>query len=216
MKPRNIVIMIFCLFAGAAMIVTLHIRSKMSDNTLESQWQTTTADLHSAGTAAHARSIQYDTYARQAAIEQLPSHEQLFLALAHSERIHEQMCAKAAHLFGSKTTPGTETSTLTTSTPENLARSLASARTHHRLSKGNATTRALNNGNRYVARIFIWIDGSNRRHIELLEKAYNRTTGTPENGGYLVCPKCGNTYHTSSYDAYCPFCHTHHSDFKRF
>ena len=143
----------------------------------------------------------------------MAAFKSLFLALAHSERIHEQMCAYAAELFGGEYITPQKTVATTASTNENLSRSIASARTRHISSRGSAATRAIESDNRYAARILLWIDGSNRRHIELLEHANSSHLA---NIGYLVCPKCGNTYHSESYDIYCPFCQTHHSDFKRF
>lgn len=216
MKPRNIAIMMFCFFVGAAVLITLHIRSNMSGKSVESQWKATIDDLCDNSSTAYIQSLRYDSYARQAAIENDPSRKNLFLALAYSERVHEQMCARAAQLFGGDYTPPYGGAEISTSTIENLSRSLASAYTRHNLTQGSAATRAIKSGNRYVARILIWIDGSNRRHIELLEHSQNQTDPTTQNRGYLVCPKCGNIYHSSSYDIYCPFCQTHHTDFKRF
>ena len=222
MKPRNIAIMFFCIFAAAALLATLHVRSQMEGRSMESQWQTTIDDLQTASSAAYIQSLHYDAYARQAAIDHDASREHLFPALAQSERIHEQMCARALKLFGSSYTPPEATTYSTTDTDTaattagNLSHTLTSVRTRHRLSQGSAATRAIESGNRYVARIFIWIDGSNRRHIELLEHSGRRSSPSEGIMEYLVCPKCGNIYHTASYDIYCPFCRTHYSDFKRF
>ena len=213
MKLRNILIMIFCFFAGAALLVTLHLRSKIAGRSLESEWEATLDDLYDSSSSAHIQSLRYNSYASQAAAEGDLSREQLFLALAHSEHIHEQMCARAAQLFGGNYVAPYGGADISTSTDENLKRSITTAISRHHLSQGAAATRAIDSGNRYVARILIWIDGSNRRHIELLEQADNSPT---TNAGYLVCPKCGNTYHTDSYDIYCPFCQTHYTDFKRF
>lgn len=213
MKTRNIAIIIFCFFCGAALIATLHIRSKISGRSLELQWKATLDDLDTHSSAAHIQSLRYDSYARQAATENDHTRQKLFLALAHSERIHEQMCKHATELFGGNYSAPYAGADLSTTTAENLRRSIDSARSQHSSSQGSAATRAIESGNRYVARILIWIDGCNRRHIELLEHAYDSLTAST---GYLVCPKCGNTYHTESYDRYCPFCQTHHSDFKRF
>ena len=213
MKPHNIAILAFCFFAGAALLVTLHTRTQIAGKTLESEWETTLEDLYDNSSTAHIQSRRYDSYAAQAASENDTASEQLFRALAYSELIHEQMCAKAAQLFGGDYVAPYSGADISTTTTENLKRSIASAHTRHNLSKGNAATRALESGNRYVARILIWIDGSNRRHIELLEQADNNPS---TEAGYLVCPKCGNTYHTESYDVYCPFCQTHYTDFKRF
>ena len=207
--------MLFCFFAGVALLVTLRTRTKIAGRSIEEEWKTTIEDLNDNSSTAHIQSLRYDSYAVQAAAEDDTSRRKLFLALAHSERIHEQMCIRAAQLFGGEYVAPYGGADISTTTDENLKRSIASAHTRHNLSQGSAATRAIESGNRYVARIMIWIDGSNRRHIELLEQADN-TPSDLNDTGYLVCPKCGNTYHTSSYDIYCPFCQTHHSDFKRF
>lgn len=216
MKTRNIAIMMFCFFACAAVLVALNIRAKMNGNDLESQWESTIEDLYDSSSTAYIHSMRYGSYARQAAIENDHARKSLFLALAYSEQVHEQMCARAAQLFGGNYTPPYYGADISTTTNENLSRSIASAHSRHRLSQGSAATRALKSGNRYAARILIWIDGSNRRHIELLEHSQNQNPTTSQSRGYLVCPKCGNIYRTSSYDIYCPFCQTHYSDFKQF
>lgn len=217
MKGHNIVIMIFCLLAGTALLVTIYTRSQLAGQALESEWESTIEDLYDNSAAAHIQGQRYNSYADQAAREANTSSERLFRALAHSELIHEQMCAKAAQLFGGEYTAPANSIDNSTTTDENIKRSISSARTRHNLTQGSAATRAIENGNRYVARILIWIDGSNRRHIELLEQADRKGSEfTNYSTGYLVCPKCGNTYHTASYDTYCPFCQTHYSDFKKF
>lgn len=216
MKSRNIAIMVFCLFAGTALLVTIYTRSKLAGQALESEWKSTIEDLCDNSTSAHIQSLRYTSYATQAAREDDTLNEQLFRALAYSELIHERMCAKAAELFGGEYTSPHSEADISTTTEENLKRSISSARIRHNLTQGEAASRAIESGNRYVARILIWIDGSNRRHIELLERADNADSESSKDAGYLVCPKCGNIYHTASYDIYCPFCQTHYSDFKRF
>ena len=216
MKSHNIVIITFCLLAGTVLLATTYTRSQLAGQALESEWRSTIEDLCDNSSSAYIQSQRYNSYAAQAAREDDAASEQLFRALAYSEIIHERMCAKAAQLFGGEYTTPTDDTDLSTTTDENLKRCIASARTRHDLTQGGAATRAIESGNRYVARILIWIDGSNRRHIELLERAENAESGQSIDVGYLVCPKCGNVYHTASYDTYCPFCQTHYSDFKKF
>ncbi len=193
--------------------MAMYARSKIREQTLDSQWEETLDDLYTHSEASHLRNWYYASYAEQAATEGDRSRRDLFLALAHSTRIHEQMCTEAIRILGGDAFTPHDGIRYATSTHENLKRSIASARTHLRLSRSSATARAIKGGNRYVARILIWIDGCNRRHIELLERSLLNSTGDV---GYSVCPKCGNTYCNECYDVYCPFCQTHCEEFELF
>lgn len=161
------------------------------------------ADLESFRTGAHLLRSCYEHCAERADAEGLARQACLFRALAHSERVHEEACTRAARLFNLHTAEHTaehaaeytaELSAAHTAaahavkthaapyafspaeadnlpTDENMRRSIAHE--HRRLGKprGAAVERAIAAGNYYVARIFIWIEGTDRRHIELLENS---------------------------------------------
>lgn len=160
------------------------------------------ADLESFRTGAHLLRSCYEHCAERADAEGLARQACLFRALAHSERVHEEACTRAARLFNLHTAEHAAehaaeytaelSAELTAAhavktyaapyafspaeadklpTDENMRRSIAHE--HRRLGKprGAAVERAIAAGNYYVARIFIWIEGTDRRHIELLENS---------------------------------------------
>ena len=103
-------------------------------------------------------------------------------------------------------------------TKDNLRRSLDDERSRLETECGAAVGRAIDARNYYTARILIWIDGTNRRHIELLERCLANTENDEKCDGceYTVCPVCGNIYEAENCDTYCPLCRTHRSEFESF
>ena len=163
------------IFAAAALAQALLAPSCMHAPVSESarHADVLTADLDACRTAARERRSCYEHYAEQADAERCARAASLFRALARSEHLHEQACMRAAVFFGLESdrmpcaaVPLPEVST----TADNLHRSIDDEQRRLGTPRGSATARAIAAGNYYIARTFIWIDGTNRRHIELLEE----------------------------------------------
>lgn len=176
-------------------------------------------DLTEYSTSARTLHSRYESYAERASKEENRLAAGLFHALAHSKRIHENSCSRAIEMLGGHYAPSAIAAFTVRSTSENLRRSIADERRRLDSLHGSAVTRAIVSGNNYAARILIWIDGCNRRHIEMLERCL-REEGNDSlcSSGreYGVCPTCGNLYEGDDCDTYCPFCRTHRSQFARF
>lgn len=175
-------------------------------------------DLSLYSTSACRLHHRYECYADRASADGNHTAAGLFSALARSERIHANACARAASLLKGECRQATDDNFEITDTRGNLHRSLDDERSRFALWQGSAVGRAIDAGNYYTARILIWIDGTNRRHIELLEHCIQLAERNENCGGceYNVCPVCGNVYEAGSCDAYCPLCRTHHSEFESF
>lgn len=237
------------IFAAAALAQALLAPSCMHAPVSESarHADVLTADLDACRTAARERRSCYEHYAEQADAERCARAASLFRALARSEHLHEQACMRAAVFFGLESdrmpcaaVPLPEVST----TADNLHRSIDDEQRRLGTPRGSATARAIAAGNYYIARTFIWIDGTNRRHIELLEEclrnlpphdaavgdngADNGTVAAGASAGvsrgvarageccYCLCPACGNVWLSDDCDAYCPLCRTPHASFESF
>ena len=177
------------------------------------------ADLNSYSSAARLQRLRYERYADRASADGNRTAAGLFSALARSERIHEQACVRAVSLLRGECRPMSSADVEVTDTRSNLRRSLDEERARFESGRGSAVERAIGARNYYTARILIWIDGTNRRHIELLERCMEAADGRTADGEgceYQVCPVCGNIYHAASCDAYCPLCRTCRTEFESF
>ena len=175
-------------------------------------------DLNLYSTASRRLRHRYECYADRASADGNRTAAGLFSALARSERIHENACARAVSLLKGECRQSPVDDFDITDTRGNLRRSLDDERSRFSSRQGSAVRRAIDAGNYYTARILIWIDGTDRRHIELLERCIDLDDRGERCDGseYHVCPICGNIYEAGNCDAYCPLCRTHCSEFECF
>lgn len=175
-------------------------------------------DLNSYSCSSRLQRYRYERYADRASADGNRTAAGLFRALARSEHIHENACTRAVGLLKGEHRTATAAAFEIQDTKGNLLRSLADERSRLGSARGEAVTRAIEAHNYYTARIIIWIEGTNRRHIELLERCLALTDSDESCDGceYAVCPVCGNIYEADDYDAYCPLCRTPHSEFESF
>ena len=180
--------------------------------------ETVIEDLNTYSSSSRLQRYRYERFADRASADGNRTAAGLFSALARSERIHENACTRAAGLLKGECRTIQPAAFEIQDTKGNLRRSLDDERSRLGSSRGDAVARAIETHNDYTARILIWIAGTNRRHIELLERCIDRTERDEECDGceYAVCPVCGNIYEAENYDAYCPLCRTHHSEFESF
>ncbi len=214
MKLRPIIVLLlFVVSAGAlAWIYYAATRTPLPPKTLP--WIETIADLDDCCRRKHVKAVQYDHFARLAEQEQIDRPCLLFRALACSERLQEENCARViVHLGGHYTAPERIVLFHSTTTG-NMERSAAYERRMLEEFHCAAIGRALDRGNRYAARILIWAAAADMRHIALLEHC--DTCRTTPQSGYMVCPRCGNIYELDYCDSYCPFCMTEGNKFIRF
>lgn len=176
-------------------------------------------DLSAYAAASRTQCYRYEHYAERASVDGQRSAAGLFRALARSERIHEYACNRAAEIAGGRCEPPAATAFDIADTRKNMRRSLSDESTRLGASRGGAATRAISAGNYYAARVLIWIDATNRRHMEILERflyIHNRDSLAVVRCEYAVCPVCGNIYEADNCDAYCPICRTPRSSFESF
>lgn len=174
-------------------------------------------DLNEYTRLSHLQRCRYERYADRASTEGNRTAAGLFSALARSEHIHENACTRAVGLLKGECRPQNLAAFQIADTKENLRRSLDDERSRLGSDRGAAASRAIDAHNYYTARIIIWIDGTNRRHIELLERCLlAEDNGECDGCEYTVCPVCGNIYEAENCDTYCPLCRTHRSEFESF
>ncbi len=170
------------------------------------------------------KSRQYDHYAKLAAQSEHKAIATLFSALAHSERVISNNCTQAIELLGSKHSPPVNQELFMGSPIENIKKSISAERLFSTSHNSSLTAKAIDEGNRYAARILIWANGCDMSHIRLLENYLTllnqeyipHISVAIDKLAYIVCPTCGNIYTDSSNIDYCHICLTHNGDFLLF
>ena len=175
-------------------------------------WSRQIEALGRLGSYKHAAAAEYAHYAEAAEAEHATGAAKLFHALAHSEQIHETNCAEAVRRLGGRYAPPVRIVVFRRTTGDNLARALEKERGNYDRYRTGAIDSALSAGNRYAARIMIRIAAGDMRQAELLERFIAR----PDEGGYTVCPDCGNVCTARHCDHYCPLGQAHEERYFRY
>lgn len=214
-RKLSIYAVALCLSAAAAACLSGSGRPRRSERDPSS----VLADLNAYFSASRLQRYRYECYADRASDDGNRPAAGLFRALARSERAHEEACSHAAELFGGKCERPQTAAFDIAATAENLRRSIDDERRRLEPGRGTAVARAISAGNYYTARVFIWIDATHRRHIEMLERCLymGGADSLPRIcSKYGVCPVCGNIYEYDNCDAYCPLCRTGCASFEMF
>lgn len=215
MKARPIIILM--LFAASIVILawlfyaTTHSKHKEK----VSPWRETITDLNECSRAKHVKSAQYNHFATIADQEKELTAARLFRAMALSAGIQEHNCVQALTRLGGTYTPPTKVVVFNGTTPNNLSRSIAYERQRQKELQGAPSGRAMDANNRYAARVLIWADAGDLRHIFFMEQC-GHTPRQRDSVVFAVCPVCGNMYEKVYCAHYCPLCLTSQSDFVWF
>lgn len=215
MKARPIIIL--ALFAASIVILAwLYYATSLSKHQEKtSPWRETIADLNECSRAKHVKTTQYNHFATIADQEQQQPAARLFRAMAFSAGIQEHNCVKALTRLGGTYTPPTKVVVFNGTTRSNLVRSIDYEWQRQKELQGIQIDRAMNANNRYAARVLIWADAGDLRHIWFMEQSQDDPKSR-DSISYAVCPVCGNMYENAFCDHYCPFCLTCETDFVWF
>lgn len=215
MKARPIIILL--LFAASIVILAwlYHATSHGKHREKSSPWRETIVDLNECSRAKHVKAAQYNHFAAIADQERQAPVSRLFRAMALSAGIQEQNCVKALTRLGGTYTPPAKVVVFNGTTRNNLARSIDYEWHRQKELQGTQIDRAMDANNRYAARVLIWADAGDLRHIWLMEQC-EHVPELLDSVSYAVCPVCGNMYENTYCDHYCPFCLTCQADFVWF
>jgi rubrerythrin len=75
--------------------------------------------------------------------------------------------------------------------------------------------RAIDEGNKYVARMLTWCDASDLKQILILQREVERMA-EDDAPLYRVCPTCGNFIEEELHTHFCPHCMTASEEFLVF
>jgi len=181
-------------------------------DTVRMFWPESLASLDEATRRCRASAENLEAAARQAEQEDLPGAERLLRALARAERIQERSCVEAIRRLGGRYTPPARIVVRIRTTRDNLEQLLLSLRDDR--TPAGTIDRAIEEGNRYAARLLIRSAAAENRRLRLVESYLQR--GERNTSAYWVCPRCGYLCDEGHRDPYCPQCQTSGERFLRF
>ena len=185
----------------------------------EHLWHDTLQHLNELGRQQHQQSIRYRQYAIHAQQAQEPQIATLFRAMAFVEEIKCENCKDVIGALGGVFNAPIEPSTPLSSVHDHLQTAIKEKQKCHEQKMQGCIARAINEDNRYLARMLTWCDASDVKIITLLkqaiaiEKASGDTTSV---ACYWVCPTCGNIECEQLRTCYCPHCMTYSAEFLIF
>ena len=102
MKVRPLIILLLFVVSTGVLAWIYYAATRRPDNRAsdDPQRAETLADLDACGRRKHAKSMQYEYFARIAHAERQEQAARLFRAMALSERVHEGICADAIVRLG--------------------------------------------------------------------------------------------------------------------
>lgn len=185
----------------------------------EHLWHDTLQRLNELGRQQHHQSIRYQHYAIHAQQAQEPQIAALFRAMAFVEEVKCENCKDAIGALGGLFNPPIETSTPLSSVIDHLHTAIDEKQLSHDQKMPRCITGAIDEGNRYLARMLTWCDASDVKIITLLKQAIaiEKANGdTASVACYWVCPTCGNIECEQLRTCYCPHCMTYSAEFLIF
>lgn len=185
----------------------------------EHLWHDTLQHLNELGRQQHQQSIRYRQYAIHAQQAQEPQIATLFRAMAFVEEIKCENCKDVIGALGGVFNAPIETSTPLSSVHDHLQAAIKEKQKCHEQKMQGCIARAINEDNRYLARMLTWCDASDVKMITLLKQAIaiEKASGdTTSFACYWVCPNCGNIECEQLRTCYCPHCMTYSAEFLIF
>lgn len=153
------------------------------------------------------QSLHHIAYAHHAERDSLHSAAALFHAISHSEAVQCDNCRQAIGALGGILTLPTTTPTPFSNTNTHIDNALRRKLSTHQHLIPTAIEQAMQDNNRYVARMLTWCDASEAKQILLLE-LLQRNPQTLPHARFRVCPTCGDISWLEVGSRYCPYCMT--------
>lgn len=164
-------------------------------------------------------SHQYSEYARRAEADSLPQVAALFAAMARADAVQCDNCRRAIESLGGVFHTPVVVATEHYPIDVHLRRAVEDKTELHGELIHRCVHRALDEGNRYVARLLTWCDASDVKQILILRReieSMERGETVDAERSYTVCPTCGNIIDEQMHSCFCPHCMTSGEEFVVF
>lgn len=174
-------------------------------------WYDSLQQLGELGRAKYRQSHRYDEYARRAESDSLHNLATLFRAMAYADNVQCNNCRKAIESLGGRFHAPVLLPSERQHPHEHLHAALNEKYNLHNGPTSPCIHRAIEEGNRYVARLITWCDASDIKQILIMEREMSDIEHhTPHSAPheYRVCPTCGAISDDELQPCYCPHCMT--------
>ena len=210
----------FALFASLLTVSLLALGAAYIDSRMRPQhneehlWHDTLQRLNELARQQHHQSVRYQQYAIHAQQAQEPQAATLFRAMAFGEEVKCEKCKDAIGALGGVFDPPIEATTTITSVEEHIHKAIDEKQAYHNTKVREGIAGAIDEGNRFVARMLTWCDASDLKMVLLLRQVSSE--GVQGEVCYWVCPNCGNIECEQLRTCYCPHCMTYGEEFLIF
>ncbi len=201
-----------------ALIISFLISLRFPAEPTDYLWYDSLQQLGEIGRAKYRQSHRYGEYAKRAEHDSLPRLATLFRAMAYADNVQCNNCRKAIESLGGRFHTPVLLPSERKHTLEHLRTALDEKYELHNGPTSPCIQRAIEDGNRYVARLVTWCDASDIKQILIIEREmacidHSETNSTPE---YKVCPTCGAISDEGLQSCFCPHCMTDSRKFLSF
>ena len=195
---------------GALALFGVYIESKINPQPKSDYlWYDTIRELNNMARLKYRQSIRYAQYSAHAEKEGLHNEATLLRAIAKADAIQCENCIKAIESLGGIYYPPTIAESEMQETRQHLHLIHNEKNRCHNEQMLRIITRALNEGNRYIARMLTWCDASDIEQIIIL-KNYLESPEADDSlaAQYFVCPECGMLNDNGLSPYHCAHCMT--------
>ncbi len=181
-------------------------------------WYESLQQLGELGRAKYRQSHRYGEYAHRAERDSLYGIATMFRALSYADNVQCNNCRKAIESLGGRFHTPVLFPSEHEHTREHLRHALSDKYELHNGPTTPCIHRAMEDGNRYVARLITWCDASDIKQIMILQREIDNINchTTPPPYEYRVCPTCGAITDGELASYYCPHCMTESTTFMVF
>lgn len=182
-------------------------------------WYDSLQQLGELGRAKYRQSHRYDEYAQRAERDSLHGLATLFRAMAYADNVQCNNCRKAIESLGGRFHAPALLPSERQHTHEHLRSALNEKYELHNGPTAPCIHRAIEEGNRYVARLITWCDASDVKQILIMEREIddiNHHDSHSTTHEYRVCPTCGAISDEVLHSCFCPHCMTDSQTFILF
>lgn len=165
--------------------------------------------------AKYRQSHQFDECARRAEADSLPRVATLFRAMAKADAVQCENCRRAIESLGGVFHTPVVVEAQNYPYHVHLQNALRDKSEQHEGLLRRSLRQALNDGNRYVARLLTWCDASDVKQILILRREMAEATADGS-CSYSLCPTCGNIVDEPLRTHFCPHCMTSGEEFLLF
>ena len=180
-------------------------RKQQSRPPQEVLWHESLTQLKELSRHKHRQSLHYIAYAHYAERDSLHALAALMNAISHADAVQCDNCRQAISSLGGEYSSPTTLPTHFTNHADHIAYALRDKNYTHSTLFPPAIEQALEDNNRFVARMLTWCHASDTKQIFLLQQfLYQEVT----HARFRVCPVCGNISWEAISPRHCPHCMT--------